>query len=223
VRFYYSDGTCTIYHGDCREVLPGLPRADLLIADPPYGITARRGTADLNLYTKRFPNKWSRDTPPVTGDEAPFEPLHLLGAARNHILFGANYYADRLPASSAWLVWDKRRGGTVNQAWNGAHAELAWTDFAFGVRVFSHLWTGYQRDSEVGEGSLHPTQKPVALMAWIIANWTQPGDVILDPYMGSGPVLRAAKDLGRRAIGIEIEERYCEIAVRRLGQEVLAL
>lgn len=224
MRPYYDDGTCTIYHGDCRELLPMLSRADLLVTDPPYGITARRGKDDLNLYaTRKGAVKWSRDASPVTGDDQPFDPRPLLGTARHHVIFGANYFADLLPSSPAWIVWDRRRGGTVRADWNGAHADLAWTDFAWGVRVFSHLWAGYQRDSEVGEGTLHPTQKPVALMAWIIANWTKPGDLILDPYMGSGPVLRAAKDLRRRAIGIEIEERYCEVAAKRLGQEVLAL
>lgn len=87
------------------------------------------------------------------------------------------------------------------------------------VGVVEHLWEGYKRDSEIGE-HFHPTQKPSALMRWCIG---LAGDVatVLDPYMGSGTTLRAAKDLGHRAIGVEVEERYCEIAARRLGQEVL--
>jgi DNA modification methylase len=213
---YYDDGTCTIYHGDCREILPMLPRAsaDLIIADPPYGAgTSRRGIA--------MGRPWHRSHDFLIGDTEPFDPTPLLCFPRL-VLFGANYYADKLPPSGSWLVWDKRRGGTVTPGWNGSDAELAWTNLGNSVRVFSHLWTGYKRDSEISQ-HYHPTQKPVALMAWIIAQFTQPGDLILDPYMGSGPVLRAAKDLGRRAIGIEIEERYCEIAARRLGQEVLAL
>ena len=79
------------------------------------------------------------------------------------------------------------------------------------------------RDSEAGETVIHPTQKPIALMSWIIGKWTEPGAMIFDPYTGSGPVLRAAKDLQRHAIGIEIEERYCEIAAKRCAQEVLDL
>jgi site-specific DNA-methyltransferase (adenine-specific) len=109
-------------------------------------------------------------------------------------------------------VWDRKSGDS-----NTADAELAWTNLGGTVRLYAHLWNGVLRDTEIGY-HVHPTQKPVALMAWIIQRWTKPGDVILDPYMGSGPVLRAAKDNGRKAIGIEIEESYCEIAVKRLVQ-----
>jgi site-specific DNA-methyltransferase (adenine-specific) len=157
--------------------------------------------------------------PPVVGDTQPFDPAPLLRFPRV-VLFGANHYADRLPPSPTWLVWDKRDGVASD---DNADCELAWTNLGGPARLYRHLWRGLCRASEQGQRHLHPTQKPVALMAWIIANWTKPGDLILDPYMGSGPVLRAAKDLGRRAIGIEIEERYCEIAARRLGQEVLPL
>jgi DNA modification methylase len=98
---------------------------------------------------------------------------------------------------------------------------MAWTNFVKGARVFRFLWNGMLRDSH--ESLEHPTQKPIELMKWVLGlRWTPPG-IILDPYAGSGSTLRAAKDLGRSAIGIEIEERYCEIAVRRLAQEVLKL
>lgn len=206
---YYQDDACTIYHGDCRDVCAAFT-ADLVIADPPYGINYHRsGTLARVACEGRA----------ITGDEAPFDPSHLLRFPRL-VLFGANHYADKLPPSGGWLVWDKVTQNGVRSVLGDA--ELAWTNLMGATRVYRHMWNGNYRASERGV-TLHPTQKPVALMAWIIANWTQPGDVILDPFMGSGPVLRAAKDLGRRAIGIEIEERYCEIAARRLGQEVLAL
>jgi site-specific DNA-methyltransferase (adenine-specific)/modification methylase len=221
---YYDDGTCTIYHGDCREVLPYLA-ADLVLTDPPYGQAGRLHAGGVVSRARKPPHGKNagirpRYWPPIAGDDAPFDPEPLLAFPRA-VLFGANWYTDRLPVSGSWIIWDKKGDGF--EGWNGADAELAWTNLGGPVRVFRHRWMGVMRDSEIGQPHLHPAQKPVALMAWIIVNGTKPGDLILDPYMGSGPVLRAAKDLGRRAIGIEIEERYCEIAARRLGQEVLAL
>ena len=131
------------------------------------------------------------------------------------MLFGGNYFADRLPTASGWIVWDKMRPEDLDQA----TAELAWTNFVKGVRVFRFLWNGMIRASD--EMLQHPTQKPVALMTWILSlRWTPPGTV-LDPFMGSGTTLVAAKQLGRRAIGIEIEEKYCEIAIERLRQRSL--
>jgi len=209
---YYERGGIVIYHADCREVLPAIPpdAVSLLLTDPPYG----RGKAD------RF---GSRDnliaaTPytPVVGDAEPFDPTHLFRYGRL-ILWGANWYADRLPPSSGWIVWDKKDGGTSD---NFGDAELAWTNVTGATRLFRHLWRGMFKASERDERRVHPTQKPVALMAWLIEQFTQAGDLVLDPYMGSGPVLKACKLLGRRAIGVDIVEAYCEFAARRLAQEV---
>ena len=153
---------------------------------------------------------------PVEGDAGPFDPSPLID--RPAILWGANHYASRLPDSKGWVFWDKatRNGLDLKQA----EVEFAWTNCISRPRGFRHMWSGAYRDSERGE-RYHPTQKPVALMLWCIG--LMPDGVILDPYLGSGPTLRAAKDLGRRAIGIEIEEKYCEIAANRMQQEVLAL
>ena len=126
-----------------------------------------------------------------------------------------------------WIIWDKLDGLTTSKREVGfsdnADVEMAWTNLGGPARLLRHRWTGLLQASEIGQPRVHPTQKPVALMAQIIEWRTLPGDLVLDPYMGSGPVLRAAKDLGRRAIGIEIDERYCEIAARRLAQDVLDL
>lgn len=224
IQPYYQDDAVTLYHGDCREILPGLDRADLLLTDPPYGMsvdTAHASRKPTRSAVVAGQAKWAKDSRPVHGDDGPFDPSHLLGTAKRHVIFGANWFASRLPDASCWLVWDKLRLGTVTPKWNTAQAELAWTDFDCGVRVYSHLWAGYKRDSEIGE-HYHPTQKPVSLMRWIIDRWSGPDDLILDPYCGSGPVLRAAKDLGRRAVGIEIEEAYCAVTAARCAQEVLA-
>jgi DNA modification methylase len=136
------------------------------------------------------------------------------------VLFGGNHYSDRLPVGG-WLVWDKTGGNKAHTLM--ADAEMAWHNLHRSVDVFHHLWLGAFRESEHKLRGVHPTQKPVALMRYIVDRWTQPGDLMLDPYMGSGPVARACLDLGRRYIGVEIEERYCQIAVERLAQGVLPL
>jgi len=105
-------------------------------------------------------------------------------------------------------------------------AELAWHNLGCGVDVYHHLWLGVHRDSEAGQKGLrgvHPTQTPVALIRWIIDKWTDPDDLIFDPYMGSGPVARACADLGRRYIGVEIVEEYVNAAINRMGQMAMVL
>jgi site-specific DNA-methyltransferase (adenine-specific) len=214
---YYQDDFATIYHGDCREVLPVLdPHPDLVLTDPPYGVAFQ---LEAGVTGKGHRRRMRGGKPAVHGDDEPFDPSHLLAFPRL-VLFGANHYSDRLPVSGGWIVWDKTGGGRgpVNQF---ADVEMAWTNVVKTPRIMHHLWKGLVRDSEAGDTVLHPTQKPVALMRWIVNQWSSPGGLILDPYMGSGPVGRAAKDCGRRYIGVEIEEAYCEIAARRLSQEVL--
>ena len=208
---YYSHAGITIYHGDCQSVLFALPTIDAVITDPPYGIShpcdyKRRGRSNLATCT---------DYPDVVGDSEAFVP----GQWANWpcVLWGANHYADKLPASDGWLVWDKMRPDDLDQS----TCELAWSNCIKGVRRFSYLWHGMIRAGN--ETLVHPTQKPVALMRWVLSFKWIPGGIVLDPFMGSGTTLVAAKQLGRKAIGIEIEERYCEIAVKRLQQEVLPL
>jgi DNA modification methylase len=210
VKPYYDHAGITIYHGDCREIAPALGFSGLVVSDPPYGIDhptdyAARGRDNLAPC---------RDYAPVFGDGSEFDPSWMLRIGCGRILWGGNWFAHRLPPTGGWLVWDKERPDDLDQA----TCELAWTDCVKGVRRIRHLWHGMMRASQ--EPLVHPTQKPEKVMRWCMSTpWTSEGD-ILDPYMGSGTTLRAAKDLGRRAIGIEIEERYCEIAAKRLSQEV---
>lgn len=209
---YYEHGGITIYHGDCRDVLPSLV-FDVVVSDPPYGVAERtdRRTAGRGKLAV------CNDFAPVYGDDKPFDPTPWL--AWPCILWGGNHFADKLPPSPSWLVWDKRDGQGPN---DNADCELAWTNLGGPARLFHHYWNGMLRASERGVPRVHPTQKPVELMKWCLQHTNLPPGIILDPFMGSGTTLRAAKDLNRRAIGIEIDERYCEIAARRLGQEVFS-
>jgi site-specific DNA-methyltransferase (adenine-specific) len=207
IKPYYQDDAVTIYHGDCHEILPTLDSVDLVLTDPPYGI-AYQHRGRRNGTTMGF------DGQHVTGDDQPFDPVPWLQFPRV-ILWGGNHYADQLPVSRGWLVWDKRVGIPPNDQ---SDCELAWTNFLTVARLYSRYWNG----GAISEARFHPTQKPIALMRWCLG-LVPDAQIVFDPFMGSGTTLRAAKDLGRKAIGIEIEERYCEIAADRMSQMVMAL
>jgi site-specific DNA-methyltransferase (adenine-specific) len=228
-RPYYEHAGITIYHGDCRKIVPSLGFGGLVLTDPPYGVAHKtnylsRGRARHKAASPRATRKdgsvtkyfGGKDYPAVHNDDKPFDPTWLLNIGSARVLWGGNWYASLLPSTGGWLVWDKERPDDLDQA----TCELAWTDCVKGVRRFRHLWHGLCRAS--ADALVHPTQKPEALMRWCMSlRWTKDYTEVLDPYMGSGSTLRAAKDLGRKATGIEIEERYCEIAAKRLSQEVL--
>lgn len=201
---YYEDDSCTIYHGDCREVLPAM-NADAIVTDPPYGLG--------NLLHRPGPGKWGKlfgDGAPKWDAETVDYVLKLPEIARHCIIWGGNYYA--LPPRRGWLVWDK-----IVRSFSSGHCELAWTTIDQPVKAFN-----YAHGQLASEGKFHPTQKPLPLMSWCLSLLPDCANVI-DPFMGSGSTLRAAKDRGLRAIGIELDEGYCEIAARRLAQEVLPL
>lgn len=140
----------------------------------------------------------------------------MLRVSKNQIIFGGNYYANWLPASSCWLVWDKNNSGDF------ADCELAWTSFKSAVRKFKWTWNGMiQENMKNKEYRYHPTQKPLKLMEWIVFNYTKPADLILDPFMGSGTTIVAARNLQRKYIGIESNLEYIKIAKIRLAQEVI--
>lgn len=209
---YYEHGGITIYHGDCREILPQLEPVDLVLTDPPYGIAYSPGGGGNGWANCR---KIFVGKDQVRGDDTPFDPRPLLPIAKQAVIWGANHFASRLPDSPTWLVWDKREGRVQNDF---ADCEIAWCSPNGPARVYHHLWCGAFRASH--DPRWHPTQKPLQLMKWCLAMYPDVEKVI-DPFMGSGTTLRAAKDLGRKCIGIEIEEKYCEIAAERLRQEVL--
>jgi len=206
IKPYYDHAGITIYHADCREVLPELPKVDLVLTDPPYGI-GRDGQSEGtggHGGRKGFDFLgWDRVRP---GRDV-FQLI--LKASTNHCIWGGNYFSDYLPGSMGWIVWDK--GQRINQS----DGELAYTSRNKALRIIE-----INRAELLRDGTSHPTQKPLKLMKYCIGLFDVNG-AILDPFMGSGTTLRAAKDLGRKAIGIELEEKYCEIAAKRLGQMVI--
>jgi site-specific DNA-methyltransferase (adenine-specific) len=218
-RPYYQDSLVTLYHGDSREIAPALA-FDAVLADPPYGIALDADYEASYGIEERLAAVRKRHAP-VHGDDEPFDPAWLLAFQVPTVLFGANYYRERVPIDGGWIVWDKVGRNDVRRLPGWSDGELAWCSEFKGVRIFRHAWNGFSRSSE-NSFHVHPTQKPVDLMVWVLAAWLPTG-IVLDPYMGSGPVVAAAKRLNRRAIGIEIEERYCEIAANRCRQEVLGL
>ena len=202
-------GDATLYLGDCLEILPTLGKVDAVVTDPPYGISFVHGAGGDGIGGVRYVSKFNGV--PVTGDEKPFDPSPFLQFAPVAVFFGANHFADRLPASSKWLVWDKRRGLTRNDF---ADCEMAWTNCSGPARLINHYWNGMMRDSEKNIPREHPTQKPIAVMEWVLQE--AGGDTILDPFMGSGTTGVACAKLGRKFIGIEIEPKYFDIACERI-------
>lgn len=202
-RPYYQDDLITIYHGDCRVLLPYVPEIAVVVTDPPYGIDHTPSSF------------WNGQK--IVGDDQEFDPTHLLEFS-GQVIFGANHFADKLPPSAGWIVWNKR--DRVSRNLPGSDAELAWTGGGLlnQIRIFTHVWVPHTLRTEP---AYHPTQKPVALMRRVLECIGDGEELIVDPYMGAGATLCAAKSLGLSAIGIEIEERYCAIAAERLSQEVL--
>jgi DNA modification methylase len=216
VRPYYTEPGIEIYCGDCREILPELPKVDLVLTDPPYGMNWNSSQISCGPNSSKGHQKGDvsgLSKIKIKGDDKPFDPSFLLKFEKV-IIFGFNHFPQYLTKGTV-LVWIKR----VDTAFGTflSDAELAWTNWGHGVYCFKDI--SLQGESRTKS---HPSQKPLPLIKWCIGKAGEP-QTILDPFMGSGTTLRAAKDLNRTAIGIEIEEKYCEIAVQRLKQQVLDL
>ena len=206
----------TLHLADCRDMLPTLPRADAIVTDPPYGIGYVKGTSGNNPPGRRGAHNavLRRSIDPVAGDDCDFDPAPFLGFA-DVILWGASHYAQRLP-HGRWLVWDKL--GAMDSFDSFSDIEVAWHNRRGAERLFRHMWKGICQDSEKDAKREHPTQKPVALMRWCIGQLPGDGQIIIDPFCGSGTTGVAAVNMGRRFIGIEIEPSYFDIARRRISE-----
>jgi len=224
---YYDHKGITIYLGDCREILSQLPQVDIVLTDPPYSDAVKKGALTFDKSDARGGKEFvpfsisENDLRDILG-KCLFRRWMVVFCDWKHAAsFGIN------PIKGIRFVrfgvWDKPDGAPQ---FTGDRPAPGWEAIAFMHREGVKLsWFGGGRRSvfrcNIEHQNDHPTPKPLKLMNMMIDLFTSSDEVILDPFMGSGTTLRAAKDLGRRAIGIEIEEKYCEIAAKRLSQEVL--
>lgn len=185
-------GSCELYLGDCREILPSLQMADAVVTDPPYGLGARLAGGT-----------WGANTGGLEWDQKPPDFIDLIvGKGKEAIIWGGNFFP--MPPGRCWFVW--RKPDAVRTM---ADVELAWSTLDAPARQISHSIAATN-----AERVDHPTQKPLAVMKWCI-NYLPPG-LILDPFMGSGTTGVACMQMGRPFIGIEIEPRYFDIACKRI-------
>ena len=193
-------GDCTLYLGDCLEIMPALGRADAVVTDPPYGIGEHGGacrTRGRRGYSKHENLGWDLARP----DRMLFD--FILSGSKQQIIWGGNYFSDYLPPKMGWLYWRKLMGGDFSDG------ELAWTSRDSALREFTKCPKGIDKS--------HPTQKPVTLMKWCLG-FLPDAQTILDPFMGSGTTGVACVKLGRKFIGIEIEPKYFDIACKRIEE-----
>jgi site-specific DNA-methyltransferase (adenine-specific) len=204
---FYQDEQATIYHGDCRDILPGLPKVDLVLTDPPYGIGFNYGGYDDS------PESWfvlmDRVVPQMRNVGA-FVVMPCCKIARL-----AWWYVHHTPD---WIIcWYKGSPGHCAQiGFNDWEPLLTWGKPPIQMHDYFQSKCGFDDNG-------HPCPKPIQWAEWLVKRGCADEGTVIDPFMGSGTTLLAAKNLGRKAIGIEIEERYCEIAVHRLRQGVMDL
>lgn len=195
--------------------------ATLLLTDPPYGISVVQnrkvgGGGALHFGGKQGKRVESSVYIPVANDDTTDTARLNYSVAQNYtenqIIFGGNYFTDFLPPSRCWIVWDKQNTG------NFADAELAWTSFDKGVRLYHFLWNGLCRagSREIeGKTRVHPTQKPVGLIADILKDFSSENDSILDCFGGSGSTLMACEQTGRKCYIAELDPHYCDVIINR--------
>lgn len=208
-------GDCTLFLGDCRDILPTLGKQGLLLTDPPYGIGLAGGFSGAGRFSgaggfskpiarRQYDGDWDNSTP----SEDDFK-LMLLSASQ-HIIWGGNYFTDKLPQGSCWLVWDKK-----NTMPTFSDAELAWTSIdKKSVKRIVYEQNGLMsREKE----RFPPTQKAVEVMRWSISQAKQPFDSVVDPYMGSGTTgVACTKWSGLKFVGVERDEAFFDIACERI-------
>ena len=194
-------GRATLYLGDCRDILPTLPKVDAVVTDPPYGIGAGKMKMGNAAAGRIDLSDWDSEAPDLS---------FLVDLAIPSIIWGGNYFSS-LPPQDAWLVWHKGEG---MRGRSFAEAELAWTNLKTKTR---HVTIAPNNDAGLRQGRVHKCQKPVPLMKWCL-DFLPSQNIILDPFMGSGTTGVAAIHMDKTFIGIEREPRYFEAACRRIRE-----
>ncbi len=204
-----------LINDDCMNIMKDYDdnHFDLAICDPPYGVnitkynkgwtTSKKCLAQSNIYGN---NNWDNKKP----DSAYFEELFRV--SKNQIIWGGNYFTDSLTSKRCWIVWDKENDGTAT-----ADFEMAWTSFDSSARIYRHLWRGFLQKGDY-EKKIHIAQKPVKLYEWILNNYAEKGQKILDTHLGSGSIAIACHYYGVDLLGIEIDKEYYDKAKERIDQ-----
>ena len=199
--------------GDCLDLMKMIPdkSIDLVLTDPPYGISADKGTGGFGSSkhtVKKYKDSWDNKCP----DSKCFDELLRVGGLC--IIFGGNYFTDKLPVSRGWIVWDKVGEVLFDNPYS--KCELLWTSKNMVCQKYTIIQMGFiSKEKE----RFHPTQKPIELLEYIIRDYSKPTDIIFDGFLGSGTTAVACERLGRRWIGCEISEEYCTIADKRIKAE----
>jgi len=207
VYYRESNPDIIIMLGDCQKIMPLLPKIDLCVTDPPYGIKRDKGFEGFGGFGEKIARRryeeddWDSERP----KKEVFD--RILNLCRLALIFGGNYFADILPISTHWIVWDK-----LNTMPTFGDCELIWTNSERkSVKKVTREYNGLIGKEESRQ---HPTQKPMNVLYQLVRDYSQGS--VLDPFLGSGTTLVACKELNRAGIGIEISEKYCEISKKRL-------
>ena len=246
VKSYYDEAGITIYNGDCRLILPELPKVDLVCTDPPYGLNYNDGDmasqreaifgGDKNrMIARPIENDGEEEAMKLFEDVIKIIATKLLkggccccccgGGGPKPLFAKWTLILDKYIGFKHAVVWDKGGLGM------GIHFRRSYEFMLIAQNgAPCHAWNGGNNTSNVWRigkiiprADQHPTEKPEKLMTKVISLFTNSGDLVIDPFAGHGSTLRAAKNLGRKAIGIEINESYCEVMANRMAQEVLPL
>jgi len=187
----------------------------VVITDPPYGVSVVKNNkvgADFGIAKKGIYE-------PVAGDgdcNAAKESFNVFSQLTNRmIIWGGNYFTDFLPFSDGWLIWDKREDTGIRNTF--ADGEMAWCSFHTPLRIYRQLWNGMIRRGE-SEKRVHPTQKPIAMLASVIEDFTKPDDIVVDLFGGSGSTLIACEKTNRNCYTMELDEKYVDVIVNRWQQ-----
>ena len=208
----------SLFHADCMEIMKQYPDKyfDLAIVDPPFGIDAVNSLNTVTGGKKHTHKDWDKKPP----SQSYFNELFRV--SNNQIIFGANYFMDKMPIPSrCWIVWDKNNGES-----SFADGELAWTSFDENMKIIKSHWCGSAAKWETGQNKIHPTQKPEKLYDYIVTHYAKQGDKILDTHLGSGSIALAVDKANRldkmnlHLTACEIDKEYIDNAIKRISESI---